>query len=114
MLWTSLYRGYDNNDKFEEQAIALPATTPPKGKIIDVRDDQLVSTRQGGLQKFLFRWQNRLFFDAPWITTIKFQCLHPNLYEYYQAINMPESSSSKLGRVVSLRTRPKKLIGPTH
>ena len=71
ILQISLYRGYDNEENYEEQAITLPVA-PSANKIIDVLDDQIVSTRQGGFQKFLIHWQNRPISDATWITATDF------------------------------------------
>ena len=51
----TLYRGHDNDHDSGEQVIALPVGRPPANKIIDVIDNPLVSTRQGGFQKFLIR-----------------------------------------------------------
>ena len=76
----TLYRGHNNEKDSEEQAITFPVVPPPTDKIIDVLDDQIVSTRQEGFQKFLVRWQNHPISDATWITATDFQRLNPNLY----------------------------------
>ena len=55
--------------------------------IIDVLDDQLVSTRRGGFQKFLVRWEDRPISEASWITSTDFQLINPDLFERYQAIH---------------------------
>ncbi|XXG77014.1 hypothetical protein AAC387_Pa08g1252 [Persea americana] len=55
----TLYRGHDSDGDTEKQTIALPSNLPPIDEIVDVLDDQLVSTRQGGFQKFYVRWKNR-------------------------------------------------------
>ncbi|XXG48777.1 hypothetical protein AAC387_Pa02g3133 [Persea americana] len=110
----TLYHGHDNGEEYEKQVIALPIAPPPTDKIIDVLNDQLVSTQQGGFKKFLVRWQNRPIFDATWITATDYQRLNPDLREDYQAINSLESSFSKLGRVDAVRTRPKKSSRPTY
>ena len=68
-------------------------------------DDQLVSTRHGGFQKFYVCWKNRPLSDATWITATDFQRLNPDLYERYQAFNSPESSSFKPGRVDAARLK---------
>jgi hypothetical protein len=39
--------------------IALPYTAKPREEIEDILDDQIVSTRRGGYQKFLVKWKNR-------------------------------------------------------
>ena len=51
----TFYRGYDNEEDSEEKIITLPDALPPKD-IIDVLDDQLVSTRRGGFQKKICPW----------------------------------------------------------
>ena len=99
----TLYRGHDNDGETEEQTIALPSNLPPVDEIVDVLDDQIVSTRQGGFQKFYVRWKNRPLSDAKWITAADFQQLNPDLYERYQAINSSESSSFKPRRVDAAR-----------
>ena len=86
-------------DDSNEQIITLPATLPPPDTIIDVLDYQIVSTRRKGFQKFLVRWENWPISDATWITATDFQRLNPDIYGCYQAINSPESSSSKPERV---------------
>lgn len=98
----------------EEQGMALPVAPPPTDKIIDVLNDQLVSTRQGRIQKFLVNWQNCQNSDATWITITDFQCLNSDLCEYYQAINSTKLSSSKQERVYEVRTRAKKSIRPSN
>lgn len=108
----TLYCGPDNEEDSEEQAITLPTAPPLENQIIDVLDDQIVSTRQGGFQKLLVHWRNRPIFDATSITTTDFQNLKQDLYERYQTISSPKSSSSKLGRVNAV-WKPKKAPGPT-
>ncbi|XXG53890.1 hypothetical protein AAC387_Pa03g1908 [Persea americana] len=100
-----LYRGHDNDGETEEQATAIPSNLHPIDEIVDVLDDQLISTHQGGFQKFYVCWKNRPLFDATWITATDFQRLNLDLYEHYQAINSPESSSFKLGRVDAARPK---------
>ena len=56
----------------EEQNISLPVNLPPTNEIVDVLDDHIVSTRQGGFQKSYFHWWNRPISDATWSTTTDF------------------------------------------
>ena len=51
----TLYRGHDSDGDTEEQTIAQPSNLPPVDEIVNVLDDQLVSTRHGGFQKFYVR-----------------------------------------------------------
>ena len=91
--------------------ITLLAALPPADQIIDVLDYQIVSTCQVGFQKFFVRWQNLPIFNATRITATDFQPLNLDLYECYQAIKSPESSSSKSGRVDAVQ-KPKKANEP--
>eukprot|EP00268_Persea_americana_P047330 TRINITY_DN49237_c0_g1_i1.p1 TRINITY_DN49237_c0_g1~~TRINITY_DN49237_c0_g1_i1.p1 ORF type:complete len:106 (+),score=13.39 TRINITY_DN49237_c0_g1_i1:32-349(+) len=47
-----LYRGHDNDGDTKEQTIALRVNLPPTDEIVNVLNNQIVSTRQGGFQKF--------------------------------------------------------------
>ena len=101
----TLCRGHDTDGDTEEQTIALPSNLPLVDEIVDVLDDQLVSTRQRGFQKFYVHWKNRPLSDTTRITATDFQSLNPNLNERYQAINSPESSSFKPERVDAARPK---------
>ena len=72
----TLYRGHDTDGDTEKQIISLLYNLPLVDKIVDVLDDQLVSTRQGGFQKFYVHWNNRPLSNASWITTTDFQRLN--------------------------------------
>lgn len=50
-------------------AAILPAPIPPRDHIEEILDDQLVSTRRGGYQKFLIKWKNRPLSDCSWLQT---------------------------------------------
>ena len=103
----TLYHGHHIDEGIEEYILSLPPTPPPSNQIVDVLDDQLVSTRREDFQKFLVQWKNRPISAASWITAIDFQRLTLDLYECYQAIHSPESSSFKTRRTSAVRTRPK-------
>jgi hypothetical protein len=47
----------------------LPPHAQPRDQIDAILHDQLVSTRQGGYQKFLVRWKNCPLLDASWLKT---------------------------------------------
>jgi ribosomal protein L21E len=71
----------------------LPTHAPSRDQIDAILDDQLVSTRRGGYQKFLVRWKNRPASDDSWLKTEEVQRLNPDLYEEYLALHSTESSS---------------------
>ena len=50
-----IYHGH-HNDVSEELDLQSPPTLSPRLEIVYVLNDQLVSTRQGGYQKFLVKW----------------------------------------------------------
>ena len=79
--------------------LQLPPTLSPCPEVEYVLDDQLVSTRQGGYQIFLVKWQGKPHSENTWITTTDFQKLNPDLCELYQASNSSELSSFKQGRI---------------
>ena len=68
----TLYKAHDQDSLSKEHEIQLPPSPAPADKIVDVLNDQIVSTRQRGFQKFLVRWKNRSIFDATWITATDF------------------------------------------
>jgi hypothetical protein len=71
----------------------LPALAPPREQIDVILDDQLVSMRRGGYQKFLVRWKGRPESDNSWIKADEVQRLNPDLYDEYLAFHSTESSS---------------------
>ena len=91
----TLYRGHHIDEGLEEHILSQPPNPPPADQIVDVLDDQLVSTRREGFQNFLVRWKDRPILDASWIIATDFQCINSILYKRYQAIHSPESSFSK-------------------
>jgi hypothetical protein len=70
----------------------IPSHVPPRDQIKAILDDQLVSTRRGGYQKFLIKWKNRPMSDFCWLQTEEVQCLNPDLYDEYLASHSMESS----------------------
>ncbi|RVW45061.1 Transposon Ty3-I Gag-Pol polyprotein [Vitis vinifera] len=87
------------NKAFEEIKSKMVNPFSPRPEIEYVFDDQLVSTRQGGYQKFLVKWRGKPHSENTWSTTTDFQKLNPDFYELYQASNSSEPSSFKLGRI---------------
>ena len=64
---------------------SLPLNMPyaHKESIDAILDEQIVSTRDGGVYRFLVRWRRHLDSDCTWITRDELQQLDPNLLEYY-------------------------------
>ncbi|RVW75504.1 Transposon Ty3-I Gag-Pol polyprotein [Vitis vinifera] len=87
------------NKAFEEIKSKMVNPFSPRPEIEYVFYDQLVSTRQGGYQKFLVKWRGKPHSENTWSTTTDFQKINPNLYELYQASNSSEPSSFKPGRI---------------
>ena len=62
----------------------LPLNLPYAHKSINaILDEQIVSTRDGGVHRFLVRWRGRLDSDCTWITQDELQRLDLDLLEYY-------------------------------
>ena len=93
-IWTKA-----TNKAFEEIKSKMVNPFSPRPEIEYVFYDQLVSTRQGGYQKFLVKWRGKPHSENTWSTTTDFQKINPNLYELYQTSNSSEPSSFKLGRI---------------
>ena len=75
-----------------------------------ILDEQIVSTRDGGVHRFLVQWRRRVDFDCTWITRDELQRLDPDLLEYYQSssdFHLTGLSSSYPGGVgVDTRYKP--------
>jgi hypothetical protein len=78
--------------------VSLPSTVKPRDEIEEILDDQIVSTRRGGYQKFLVKWKNCPSSDYCWLQTEEVQRLNPDLYEFYQTCHSPESNACPVGR----------------
>jgi hypothetical protein len=91
------YPGSVEDEQVSEDAVApparIPSHIPPRDQIEAILDDQLVSTRRGGYQKFLIKWKNRPMSDCCWLQTEEVQRLDPDLYDEYLAAHSTESSS---------------------
>jgi hypothetical protein len=80
--------------------IPLPIPTPLnlpyalKEHIDAILDEKIVSTRDGGVQRFLVRWQGHPTSDCTWITRDELQQLDPDLLEYYQSYPSLHSTGS--------------------
>lgn len=73
--------------------------------IINVLDDQNISTHKGRYQKFLVHWQGHPLSTTTWITATDFQRPNLNLYEQYRALNSSETSLFKQERVDAMGPR---------
>ena len=96
----------------------LPLNLPyaHKESIDAILDEQIVSTRDGGVHRFLVRWRGRPDSDYTWITQDELLQLDPDLLEYYQSssdFHSTGSSSSHPGGV-GADTRYKPLITCTY
>ncbi|GFZ10863.1 peptidoglycan-binding LysM domain-containing protein [Actinidia rufa] len=69
----------------------LPISPAPKEHIDAILDEQIISTRDGGVQRFLVRWSGRPASDDTWITSDDLPQIDRDLFEYYQ--NRPTSHS---------------------
>ena len=81
-----------------------------KESIDAILDEQIVSTRDGGIHHFLVRWRGQPDSECTWITRDELQRLDPDLLEYYQSsldFHSTGSSSSHLRGVgADMRYRP--------
>ena len=71
-------------------------------KIERILDDQAISTRQNGYQRYLVRWQGRPESEDSWVTREDLQRIDPDLLEEYQSqtsLYSTESSSSHPRRI---------------
>ncbi|XP_075640578.1 uncharacterized protein LOC142612363 [Castanea sativa] len=80
---------------------SLPLNLPyaHKESIYAILNEQIVSTRDEGVHRFLVRWRGRPDFDCTWITRDELQRLDPDLMEYYQS----SSDFHLMGRVLLTR-----------
>jgi hypothetical protein len=77
--------------------VSLPPSIKTRDEIAEILDDQIVSTRRGGYQKFLVKWKNRPPSDCCWLQAEEVQRLNPDLYEFYQARHSLESNACPVG-----------------
>ncbi|GFY94998.1 SNOWY COTYLEDON protein [Actinidia rufa] len=92
----------DNPTTSDITPAPLPNCPAPKEHIDAILDEQIISTRDGGVQRFLVRWSGRPASDDTWITSEDLQQIDRDLFEYYQsrpAIHSTEPSFLHPGRV---------------
>ncbi|GFZ01778.1 leucine-rich repeat protein kinase family protein [Actinidia rufa] len=63
----------------------LPIFPAPKEHIDAILDEQIISTRDGGVQRILVCWSGRPASDDTWITSDDLQQIDRDLFEYYQS-----------------------------
>ena len=88
-----------------------------KESIDTILDEQIVSTRDGGVHRFLVRWRGRPDSDCTCITRDELQRLDPDLLEYYQSssdFHSTGSTSSSHPGGVGADTRYKPPITRTY
>ena len=56
-----------------------------KESIDAILDEQIVSTKDGGVYHFLVQWRRRPDYDCTWITRDELHQLDPDLLQYYQS-----------------------------
>ncbi|KAL6191584.1 hypothetical protein ACLB2K_037974 [Fragaria x ananassa] len=77
-----------------------PHSKAPKRDVVeDIVDEQVISTRQGGYQKYLIKWKDRPDSDNTWVTKEELQRINPDILERYYSFISPEASSSQPGRI---------------
>ena len=64
----------------------------------NIVDEQVVSTRHGGYQKYLIKWNDRPDSDNTWVTKEELQRIDPDILERYYSFISPEASPSQQGR----------------
>ncbi|GFS39678.1 hypothetical protein Acr_00g0064360 [Actinidia rufa] len=72
----------------------LPISPAPKEHIDAILNEQIISTRDGGVQCFLVRWGGRLASDDTWITSDDLQQIDRDLLVYYQSRPASHSTES--------------------
>ena len=85
----------------------LKSTLAHKESIDAILDEQIISTRDGGVHYFLVWWRGRLDSDCTWITRDELQRLDLDLLEYYQSsLDFHSTWSSSLEVGVDTRYKP--------
>ena len=74
--------------------IPLPISPALKEHIDSILDEQIISTRDGGGQRFLVCWRGRPNPDDTWIINDDLQQIDRELFEYYQSSPASHSTES--------------------
>ena len=73
----------------------LPDITSFKADDIDnILDDEVISTRDGGIHRYLVRWKKKPHADDIWLDHSELQQLAPDLLEYYKSRITADSTES--------------------
>ncbi|PON54883.1 histone H3-K9 methyltransferase, partial [Trema orientale] len=87
----------------------IPTTDVPHDAIMDVLEDEFVTSSNGGFRRFLVRWKDRSSTDDAWIIEEEFRRIDPVLLEHYLENYSPESSSFQPGGNDEASRRPLKI-----
>lgn len=89
----------------------------PSEDILDVLDNEIVTSPAGGFHRFLVCWKNRTPTDDTWLSEEDFRCLDPDLLNDYMCFISSEPSSFQPGgndrdrqHGYNLRPNPKRKI----
>ena len=104
----SPYAGPEDGSPRGKNEASLPPTLRLREEIEDIVDHQIISTRNGGYQRYLVKWKGRPLSDCTWITDQDFQKLNLDLYEQFHAINSSGPSFSKPGGIDAKWKQPLK------
>ncbi|GFZ01528.1 zinc knuckle (CCHC-type) family protein [Actinidia rufa] len=72
----------------------LPISHAPKEHIDAILDEQIVSTRDGGVQRFFIRWRGGPNSDDTWISNDDLQRIDRDLFKYYHSRLASHSTES--------------------
>ena len=73
----------------------LPDISPNTTENIDkILDDKIISTRDGGTQRYLIRWKGKSPAEDTWLDRSELQQIDPDLLEYYESSFTHDSTES--------------------
>ncbi|KAL6191585.1 hypothetical protein ACLB2K_037975 [Fragaria x ananassa] len=81
------------------EMVITHSKAPKRDVVEDIVDEQVISTRQVGYQKYLIKWKDRPDSDNTWVTKEELQHINPDILERYYSFISPEASSSQPGRI---------------
>ncbi|PON99139.1 histone H3-K9 methyltransferase [Trema orientale] len=76
---------------------APSAPLNPPDVIVEVLDDEYVTSSSGGYRRFLVCWKDRASTDDTWLTEEEFRRVDPELLDNYLRVTSSESSSFQPG-----------------
>ena len=89
-----------------------PSVPERKERIERILDDQIITTRNKGYQRYLVRWQGCPESEDSWISREDLQQIDPDALETYQANPHSIGSSSSHPRRIGVGTRIRKRLQP--